>query len=302
MKTELSDVESAFSVKADVLFDVVRGVLNLPLGEVVLFWMLAISISAAAVMKVRTRSGIMLGFLVSIASAVVLMGYLSAAGMEAKKAIERSGEERLSINKKMDRVNSNPSDSLAPDKLLSEYRKSLSENGELINKNSKIQELVTFFINFVVMTLGGLGTGLLASLLTSDKTAEDEVAIEKQRKMELINLFEYGVSFVFITTLLSVGYICLVIGDEVVLGFVSALVDGAITMFLGVLGFVWASSNIEFKRHKVLLLTGFVLLIGFFYVQFIKFFLHYQPTALVVCLIVGLFPYGKFRAFLRLRF
>lgn len=159
-----------------------------------------------------------------------------------------------------------------------------------------------FLTNFVIMTLGGLGAGLLASLLTSDKTAEDEIAIENERKMELFHLFEYGVSFVIITTLLSMVYVFFTIGGEVFSGAVQAVLDGVMTMFLGLLGFVWTSSNVEFKRHKVLLLTGFVLLIGYFYVQFMTFFLHYQPVALVVCLLLGLFPYGKFRAFLRLPF
>ncbi|MBS7559571.1 MULTISPECIES: hypothetical protein [Pseudomonas] len=299
---EFADVVSVFSAKAEVVFDVVQKFLNFPLGEVLVFWLLAISITAAVVMKVRTRAGIILGFFVSIASAVSLMAHLSAASIDSKKIIESSEGQRAAVKTEVDKINSKLSAFSEPDKLLAKHRKDLAKHDELIGKNSRIQDVVTLLMNFVIMTLGGLGAGLLASFLTSDKTAEDEVAIENEHKMELIHVFEYGVSFVFITTLLSMVYVCFAIGEEVVPGVAQTVVDGAMAMILGVFGFVWASSNIEFKRHKVLLLTGFVLLVGYFYVQFMTFFLHYQPWALVVCLLLGLFPYGKFRAFLRVPF
>nr|BFD44995.1 hypothetical protein FFPRI1PSEUD_64940 [Pseudomonas sp. FFPRI_1] len=301
MKVDFGDVLRVLSEQCSSLTAGVMEASHMPLVEVLLFWIVGVSVSGAFVMGVRTRTGMMLGFFFSISSAALIMFYLSASGFELKQKNAKLEASIAQFNGQIAVIEKSSSGPMDASQQPIDYRKKVFQYTEQIKENSGAQEFALVLTNFVIMTLGGLGAGLLAALLTL-KPEVDEAAVEDACKLKLLHVFEYVCSFIFITTSLSMIVVFVRVEGEVIDRFIKALIEGAVAIVLVLPGFLRISWSIERKRHNVLILTFYMLLITYFYIQSMRFLVPYQPIASAVVATLALVSFGAVRRRLHLPF
>ncbi|RON82858.1 hypothetical protein [Pseudomonas fluorescens] len=257
--------------------------------KILVLWGLVAFFAVYAVMDIRSARGMLTGFLVSIVGAVFLMMLLTVTTNEMKN-------ELVKLDAIASEGKAAPAAVTYPD---AEHAK--SHENEIRRKKvalSKSIDLSGILMNFIIMTLGGFGSGVLAAVAVSSSTVFKPY--NYKRRAAVLDGFLYFFSYLMLCSL-PLGLICLgfVVFSEFAFayGYLKPAVGFVVAFILSFLGYVVAFSSKSkwFVIMPSLLLASIAVTV--FYTSFCEVLRSWGLVSFLAFLPVVL--YEKCRALIR---
>lgn len=228
------------------------------LPKVLLFWGVIVFFSFYAVFGIRSGRGMLAGFAISISGAFLLMVMLAMVTIEIKDKVDTL-DERISALEK-----NNESTTMSVIELASS-KKNLRELKAEKGQYSRHIDGLGILMNFVIMTLGGFGSGVLGAAALSSSSQQAPRIVARSRKVCCVYLYYFSFVAICSFALSAVCLYCVLFFQnglsywyiKPALGFISVFV-------LSVLGYV--TSFVSWKKD-----AGFVVSLFLSCVSFLMF-------------------------------
>lgn len=227
------------------------------ISKVLLFWGAIVFFSFYAVFGIRSARGMMAGFAISISGAFLLMVMLAMVTIEIKDKVDALDEQISALEKSKESTTMSVIDLASSKKNLRELK---SEKGQY----SRRIDGLGLLMNFVIMTLGGFGAGVLgaAALGSSSQSAPKSVTLSRRTYCGYLYYFSFvalcsfafgvvciccvfyfqnglsywyikpALGFISVFVLAALGYVASFVSWRSGAGFVASLFLGCVSFFI----------------------------------------------------------------------